>query len=434
VPVKLTHPRQTLIQPNAPAKAPSIVAQMPNIVEWSAPQVQRPTIDYSTAASAPQLRQTQRRAAAAPQIANSQKNAPALDVSQPADFHLAPPAPVASNAAVAPRRIVRHDVGAAPQISSPAGSAIAPSVGQSTDLHLAPPAPLPSNSVAVTQHRAVRQEAAPEIAAQSNGNPADMRRLIALSAAPAPPSAEVRVPQGNLAANVSISPDGAKPGAPGGSDRGAAGSKSPAGANANGDELPAAISISGAGSKSAGGTARPGSITPSLNLNFKPTNSAAAAAPAIRTGPANVAALPPGAAPEKLLTGEIGTMHVSAPNATSTRGSWSLSFDQLGAGPRAANQPKDTLTGPVPIHTVDPKYPPDTMNEHITGEVVLYAIIRKDGSVDSVQIVRGLDARLDKAAADALAQWRFTPGARAGEPVDLEAVIHVPFEYRSLNY
>ena len=74
------------------------------------------------------------------------------------------------------------------------------------------------------------------------------------------------------------------------------------------------------------------------------------------------------------------------------------------------------------------------MNEHIDGEVVLYAIIRKDGSIDSIQLVRGLDPRLDKAAMDALTQWKFQPGARAGVPVDLEAVIHVPFEYKHLNY
>jgi protein TonB len=114
----------------------------------------------------------------------------------------------------------------------------------------------------------------------------------------------------------------------------------------------------------------------------------------------------------------------------STRGSWILNFAQLGADPRV----KTELSGPLPIRTVDPKYPPETMAEHIEGEVVLYAIIRKDGSVDSVQIVRGLDPRLDKAAMDALAQWKFQPGARAGEPVDLEAVVHVPFEYRKTSY
>jgi len=60
---------------------------------------------------------------------------------------------------------------------------------------------------------------------------------------------------------------------------------------------------------------------------------------------------------------------------------------------------------------------------------VLYAIIRKDGSVDSVQIVRSLEPQLDRNAINALVKWKFHPAARAGVPVDLEAVIHVPFVY-----
>ena len=35
-PVRVTHPRQTLIQPAAPPEPPKIVPQMPNIVEWAA--------------------------------------------------------------------------------------------------------------------------------------------------------------------------------------------------------------------------------------------------------------------------------------------------------------------------------------------------------------------------------------------------------------
>jgi TonB family protein len=66
---------------------------------------------------------------------------------------------------------------------------------------------------------------------------------------------------------------------------------------------------------------------------------------------------------------------------------------------------------------------------HVHGEVVLYAIIRKNGSVDSIQVVRDLDPQLDRNAMDALEKWTFRPATRAGVPVDVEAVIHVPFSY-----
>ena len=78
-----------------------------------------------------------------------------------------------------------------------------------------------------------------------------------------------------------------------------------------------------------------------------------------------------------------------------------------------------------------PEYPEDAIKAHIDGEVVLYAIIRKDGSVDSIQLMRSLDPRLDKNAMAALARWKFLPGKRAGVPVDIEAVVRIPFEYKN---
>jgi TonB family protein len=65
----------------------------------------------------------------------------------------------------------------------------------------------------------------------------------------------------------------------------------------------------------------------------------------------------------------------------------------------------------------------------VRGQIVLYAIIRKDGSVDSIQVVRGLDPQLDRNAMDALAQWKFRPGTHAGMPTDFEGVVYVPFSY-----
>ena len=59
---------------------------------------------------------------------------------------------------------------------------------------------------------------------------------------------------------------------------------------------------------------------------------------------------------------------------------------------------------------------------------MLYAIIREDGSVDSIQLMRGLDPTLDKNAMDALAHWKFSPAIHGGEKVAVEAIVHVPFK------
>ena len=78
---------------------------------------------------------------------------------------------------------------------------------------------------------------------------------------------------------------------------------------------------------------------------------------------------------------------------------------------------------------MDPKYPPELRTLHVDGEVLLYAIIRKDGSVDSIQLVHSVDPRLDANAMEALAQWKFRPAEKHGEPVDLEAVVHIPVPF-----
>jgi TonB family protein len=70
------------------------------------------------------------------------------------------------------------------------------------------------------------------------------------------------------------------------------------------------------------------------------------------------------------------------------------------------------------------------IKEHVQGEVILYAIIRKDGSVDSIQLVRGIEPELDKNAMEALAHWKFRPGTREGAPIDMETVAHIPFRFR----
>jgi TonB family protein len=151
-----------------------------------------------------------------------------------------------------------------------------------------------------------------------------------------------------------------------------------------------------------------------------------------RKGPALLGAIEPGLPPEAILAGkEIYTMDVNMPNLTSVTGSWILSFAELdqGDGPPYRG-PRIRLSSPVAVEKVDPLYPPTQIEEHVDGEVVLYAIIRKDGSVDSIQVVRKLDPQLDRNAIEALAHWKFRPAARDGAPVDLEAVVHIPFRFR----
>jgi protein TonB len=146
--------------------------------------------------------------------------------------------------------------------------------------------------------------------------------------------------------------------------------------------------------------------------------------------------LRPGAPPEEIFGPKrVYTLYVNMPNLASATGSWVLSFAELQQNetqPKTA--PGTDLSGPVPLRKVDPKYPPSLVSAKVEGEVVLYAVIRRDGSVDSIQLVKGIEPELDTNAMEALARWRFRPAELRGAPVELEAIVHIPFHAVAPSY
>jgi len=77
------------------------------------------------------------------------------------------------------------------------------------------------------------------------------------------------------------------------------------------------------------------------------------------------------------------------------------------------------------VHKVDPTYPPEAVQSHIEGTVVLHVVIAVDGSMKEVQLVSG-DPALS-AVAIAAAQWRYEPTLLNGEPVEVDSTISVIF-------
>jgi TonB family protein len=64
--------------------------------------------------------------------------------------------------------------------------------------------------------------------------------------------------------------------------------------------------------------------------------------------------------------------------------------------------------------------------------VLLECVVRPDGSVGDIQVVRSLDSTfgLDNQAIAAARQWRFAPGTRMGEPVSVQITIELTFTLR----
>jgi TonB family protein len=253
----------------------------------------------------------------------------------------------------------------------------------------------------------------------------------------------VQPPQGNLSARVSISPEGKHPGVPGGATNTAPAAngnangspESTGGAGKGGAEKNSlGVSISGGNPPANNGVSGLGGASPKVSapsprlLVTRPEPRANSADVPERSGPPDFAALPPGAKPEQIFASKkIYTLNVNMPNMNSSTGSWILHFSELRANPDGPHMVSPDLAGPAPLKKIDPKYPPTLISDRVEGEVILYAVIRRDGSVDSIQLVHGIDEQLDANAMEALSQWKFHPASKEGEPVELEAIVHIPF-------
>ncbi len=462
-PLKINHPRQTLIQPRFPDPPKDMNVHLPNIVLWpAAPQpAPRPKLALAGGLKLPK---------AQPQVALP-------------DAPNAEPQPAPFNMASAPLTNLQ------PNLSLEAGRVVVPKAQEAGG-----PGP----------------EAPSALGPAGGGlHQLEVDRLIALSANPAPPSSGIQIPEGSLGAEFAIGPMGPKPatagwpsgdsgqnvatagGGPGGAGPGT-GTGTGGGPGTGGLQVPG-VSITGGNG--------PTSVIASLPAHPEP----APRAP-ILSGRADIprSELPPTVDRakigelEKKVFGikKIYTLTVNMPNLTSMSGSWILAFSALNdpadrdwgptrdepfpnTGPAAkslraylstsigeiaarlapgvaASLPQDgtghsagngaasrrlgtprpggehKLTAPFPARKVDPKYPPEMIRERIEGEVVLYAIIRRDGTVDSVRVIRSLDPRLDDHAMRAFGRWTFEPARVNGYPVELETLVHIPFRFQPL--
>ena len=102
------------------------------------------------------------------------------------------------------------------------------------------------------------------------------------------------------------------------------------------------------------------------------------------------------------------------------------------------NQPTKSATSPLPVninkmntvHKVSPVYPPLAKKDHVSGKVVLDAIIGKDGSVQNIKVVKSVRDDLDQSAIDAVRQWTFQPYLLNGDPVEVKTTINIIYSLK----
>jgi TonB family protein len=240
-----------------------------------------------------------------------------------------------------------------------------------------------------------------------------MGQLLVLNANPVAPSGPMSVPEGNRSGEFAAGPSGrvgatAKPEI-------AAGGNSAGGSKDGVNSLPGNVYIAAPPKKVIGDVVVSAPSVPSAPSPRR----AIADTPLRDTPPAN-----------KIESEVFGdrksySMALNMPNLTSATGtSWIIRFAEMNPAPGSTG---DGVSAPVALSKVDPAYPASMIHDRIEGVVILYAVIHSDGSVGEVRVLQGVDDTLDENARDALQKWHFRPGTKNGAPVDLEAVIRIPF-------
>jgi bla regulator protein blaR1 len=137
----------------------------------------------------------------------------------------------------------------------------------------------------------------------------------------------------------------------------------------------------------------------------------------------------------KLLLGAAGLAAIACPiafglatatHAVSPTGSAVAQQSEQAADAHASVHASKGEMAALIVKKVPPEYPEAAKKAGIQGEVVLRAIIGKDGDVENLQIVSG-HPQLAPAAVEAVKQWKYRPYLQEGKPVEVETEITVNF-------
>ncbi len=93
-------------------------------------------------------------------------------------------------------------------------------------------------------------------------------------------------------------------------------------------------------------------------------------------------------------------------------------------------RPGSGVEPPRLLREVKADYSDEARRANIEGEVELEIVVRRDGTVGEIKVLRGLRGGLNERATQAVRQWRFAPGRMRGVAVDVVVQVGVEFRLR----
>jgi TonB family protein len=85
------------------------------------------------------------------------------------------------------------------------------------------------------------------------------------------------------------------------------------------------------------------------------------------------------------------------------------------------------VSAPAVILKVEPEYSEEARKRKYGGTVMLALIVDTEGRARNIHVVKSLGMGLDEKAIEAAEKWRFKPGMKGGQPVEVRVTIEVNF-------
>ena len=90
-------------------------------------------------------------------------------------------------------------------------------------------------------------------------------------------------------------------------------------------------------------------------------------------------------------------------------------------------EPGGEVKSPKLVHYVEPEFSPSSKEAFVEGTVKISTVVTREGLATNLRIVSGLNSEEDRTALEAVKQWKFQPGTKAGQPVKVRVTVEVTF-------
>lgn len=101
--------------------------------------------------------------------------------------------------------------------------------------------------------------------------------------------------------------------------------------------------------------------------------------------------------------------------------------DKKDAGSDPVYEPGGDVKPPKLLHYVEPSFSPNSKEAFVEGTVRISTVVSSEGVTKDFRVISGLNAEEDRNAIEALKQWKFQPGTRNGQPVNVRVTVEVEF-------